>query len=48
MSDKEYFSHLYEIASNLNREFSLPAALSVSLKKTVQFVSRRGLRQNEF
>jgi two-component system, NarL family, sensor kinase len=39
MSDKEYFSHLYEIASNLNREFSLPAALSVSLKKTVQLLN---------
>jgi two-component system, NarL family, sensor kinase len=39
MSDKEYFSHLYEIASNLNREFSLPAALGVSLKKTVQLLN---------
>jgi len=39
MSDKEYFSHLYEIASNLNREFSLPAALRVSLKKTVQLLN---------
>jgi two-component system NarL family sensor kinase len=39
MSDKEYFSHLYEIASNLNREFSLPAALKVSLEKTVQLLN---------
>ena len=39
MSDKEYFSHLYEIASNLNREFSLPAALRISLKKTVQLLN---------
>jgi GAF domain-containing protein len=39
MSDKEYFSHLYEIASNLNREFSLPAALRVSLEKTVQLLN---------
>lgn len=38
MSDKEYFAHLYEIASNLNREFSLPAALRVSLEKTVQLL----------
>ena len=39
MSDKEYFSHLYEIASNLNREFSLPAALRVALEKTVQLLN---------
>ena len=39
MSDKEYFSHLYEIASTLNREFSLPAALRVSLEKTVQLLN---------
>lgn len=39
MSDKEYFSHLYEIAGNLNREFSLPAALRVSLEKTVQLLN---------
>jgi two-component system, NarL family, sensor kinase len=39
MSDKEYFSHLYEIAANLNREFSLPAALRVSLQKTVQLLN---------
>ena len=39
MSDKEYFSHLYEIASNLNREFSLNAALSISLEKTVELLN---------
>ncbi len=39
MSDKEYFSHLYEIAANLNREFSLPAALRVALEKTVQLLN---------
>jgi two-component system, NarL family, sensor kinase len=39
MGDKEYFSHLYEIAANLNREFSLPAALRVSLEKTVQLLN---------
>ena len=39
MSDKEYFSHLYEIASNLNREFSLSAALNISLEKTVELLN---------
>jgi two-component system, NarL family, sensor kinase len=39
MSDKVYFSHLYEIAANINREFSLPAALRVSLEKTVQLLN---------
>lgn len=39
MSDKEYFSHLFEIASTLNKEFSLPAALKVSLEKTVQLLN---------
>lgn len=39
MSDKEYFSHLFEIASTLNKEFSLPAALRVSLEKTVQLLN---------
>ncbi|MEP7253166.1 MAG: LuxR C-terminal-related transcriptional regulator [Ginsengibacter sp.] len=36
--DTEYFSHLYEIASNLNKEFSLPAALRISLQKTVELL----------
>ncbi|MFK7932816.1 MAG: GAF domain-containing protein, partial [Saprospiraceae bacterium] len=35
MNDKQYFSHLYEIASQLNKEFSLPAALRKALEKTV-------------
>ncbi|MEP6597294.1 MAG: LuxR C-terminal-related transcriptional regulator [Ginsengibacter sp.] len=39
MSDKEYFSHLYEIASNLNKEFSLHAALKISLEKTVELLN---------
>ena len=38
MSDKEYFSHLYEIASHLNKEFSLHAALRKSLEKTVELL----------
>lgn len=36
MSEKNYFSHLYEIASYLNREFSLHAALCKSLEKTIE------------
>jgi len=39
MTDHQYFSNLYEIASTLNREFSLPAALRVSLEKTVQLLN---------
>src|SRR3990170_1065409 len=39
MSDKEYFSHLYEIASHLNKEFSLHAALRKSLEKTVELLN---------
>lgn len=38
MSDKEYFSHLYEIASHLNREFSLHSALRKALEKTVELL----------
>ena len=38
MDDKEYFSHLYEIASHLNREFSLHSALRKSLEKTVEIL----------
>src|SRR5882762_8281084 len=38
MSDKEYFSHLYEIASHLNKEFSLHSALRKSLEKTVELL----------
>jgi DNA-binding NarL/FixJ family response regulator len=39
MTDSEYFSHLYEIARSLNQEFSLAAALRVSLEKTVQLLN---------
>ena len=38
MNDKEYFSHLYEIASHMNKEFSLPSALRKSLEKTVEIL----------
>ena len=38
MHDKEYFSHLYEIASHLNKEFSLPSALRKALEKTVELL----------
>lgn len=38
MSDTEYFSHLYEIASHLNKEFSLHSALRKSLEKTVELL----------
>ncbi len=39
MKDKDYFSHLYEIASHLNKEFSLQSALRISLKKTVEVLN---------
>ena len=39
MSDREYFSHLYEIASHLNKEFSLHSALRKSLEKTVELLN---------
>ena len=35
MYDQKYLHHLYDIASQLNREFSLAAALRVSLEKTI-------------
>ena len=38
MNDKDYFSHLYEIASHLNMEFSLQSALRKSLEKTVKIL----------
>ena len=38
MNDKHYYAQLYEIASYLNREFSLPAALRKSLEKTVEIL----------
>lgn len=33
---EKYYSYLYEIASHLNKEFSLPAALRMALEKTVE------------
>ncbi|MGI9542589.1 MAG: LuxR C-terminal-related transcriptional regulator [Cyclobacteriaceae bacterium] len=39
MSDKEYFSHLYQIASHLNKEFSLHSALRKALEKTVELLN---------
>ncbi len=39
MSDKEYFSHLFEIASHLNKEYSLHSALRKSLEKTIQLLN---------
>ncbi|MEP0262347.1 LuxR C-terminal-related transcriptional regulator [Dokdonia sp.] len=38
MNDKDYFSHLYEIASHLNKEYSLDSALRKSLEKTVEIL----------
>lgn len=38
MNDKSYFSHLYEIASYLNKEFSLHAVLHKSLEKTMEIM----------
>lgn len=38
MNDKNYFLYLYEIASYLNREFSLASALRKSLQKTVDIL----------
>ncbi|WP_430965408.1 LuxR C-terminal-related transcriptional regulator [Spongiimicrobium sp. 2-473A-2-J] len=38
MNDKDYFSHLYEIASHLNKEFSLHSALRKSLERTVEIL----------
>lgn len=38
MNDKSYFSHLYEIASYLNKEFSLYAVLHKSLEKTMEML----------
>lgn len=38
MTDKAYFSILFEIASHLNREFSLHAVLQKALKRTVELL----------
>jgi len=39
MNDKDYFSQLYEIASHLNKEHTLSAALSKALEKTVEILN---------
>ncbi len=39
MTDKIYFSNLFEIASHLNQEFSLHAALWKALEKTVELLN---------
>ncbi|OJJ21556.1 hypothetical protein BKI52_13515 [marine bacterium AO1-C] len=39
MHEKEYFAHLYEIASHLNKEFSLQAALNKALGKIVHLLN---------
>jgi DNA-binding CsgD family transcriptional regulator len=38
MNKKDNFFHLYEIASHLNKEFSLPSALRKSLEKTLEIL----------
>lgn len=38
MDNTEYFSHLYEIARNLNKEYSLHSALRKALEKTVELL----------
>lgn len=38
MNSKDYFSHLYDIASHLNKEFSLHTALRKSLEKTAEIL----------
>ncbi|WP_420603954.1 LuxR C-terminal-related transcriptional regulator [Flagellimonas sp.] len=39
MNDTDYYSHLYEIASHLNKEFSLHSALRKSLEKMVEILN---------
>ncbi|WP_190809956.1 LuxR C-terminal-related transcriptional regulator [Flagellimonas sp. S3867] len=41
MNDTDYFAHLYEIASHLNKEFSLHSALRISLEKMVEILDMR-------
>ena len=38
MIDRDKYHHLYEIAYHLNKEFSLPAALRISLEKTAELL----------
>ncbi|MEM9075815.1 MAG: LuxR C-terminal-related transcriptional regulator [Bacteroidota bacterium] len=39
MNDSDYFSHLYDIASHLNKEFSLHSVLRRSLEKTAEILN---------
>ena len=39
MSEKNHYSHLYEIACNLNKEYSLTSALSMALEKTTEILN---------
>ncbi|WP_422857815.1 LuxR C-terminal-related transcriptional regulator [Flagellimonas sp. S174] len=39
MNNKDYFAHLYDIASHLNKEYSLHSALSKSLEKTAEILN---------
>lgn len=39
MNDKDYFSHLYDIASHLNKAFSLHGVLRISLEKTAEILN---------
>ncbi len=39
MSGKNPYTHLYQIASGLNKEISLPAALNLALEKTVEMLA---------
>nr|WP_298997053.1 LuxR C-terminal-related transcriptional regulator [uncultured Allomuricauda sp.] len=39
MDNKDYFAHLYDIASHLNKEYSLHSALSKSLEKTAEILN---------
>ncbi len=38
MIDNSHYTHLYEIARHLNKEYSLPAALNRALEKTVEIL----------
>ncbi|WP_435623601.1 LuxR C-terminal-related transcriptional regulator [Flagellimonas sp.] len=39
MNDTDYFSHLYDIARHLNKEFSLHSVLRKSMKKTAEILN---------
>ena len=38
MIEKNYYTHLYQIASQLNKAYSLPSALNKALEKTVEIL----------